>query len=110
MSKDSHSSEAHHSSEDHSLKPYVLVLGALLILTWVTYFAALYDFGHPWSDVVALAIAVTKATLVVAFFMHVKGSTSMIKMSAIGGFFWLVIFFAFVLADVLTRPGIKDFL
>lgn len=102
-------SEHHASEHEHGIKFYAGVLGALLILTWVTYGAALVDFGHPWSDVVALAIAVTKATLVVAFFMHVKESTSMIKMSAVGGFFWLVIFFAFVLADVLTRPGMRDF-
>ncbi len=41
------------------------------------------------------------------FFMHVKGSTSMIKMAAVGGFFWLLIFGAFVLADVLTRPDAR---
>ena len=98
------------SEHGGSLKPYVLVLVALLILTWVTYGAALVDMGHPWSDLVAFLIAATKASLVVVFFMHVKGSTSMIKMSAVGGFFWLVIFFAFVLADVLTRPGILEFL
>ena len=97
-------------AEHHSLKPYVLVLLGLLALTWLTYGAALVDFGHPWSDLVALAIAVTKATLVVTFFMHVKGSTSLIKMSAVGGFFWLLIFFAFVLSDVLTRPGMLEFL
>ena len=98
------------SEHGHSLKPYAIGLGALLILTWVTYGAALVDMGHPWSDLVALLIAVTKASLVVTFFMHVKGSTPLIKMSAVGGFFWLVIFFAFVLSDVLTRPGMLDFL
>ena len=98
------------SEHDHSLKPYVFVLVGLLILTWVTYGAALVDMGHPWSDIVAFAIAVTKASLVVLFFMHVKGSTSLIKMCAVGGFFWLLIFGAFVLADVLTRPGMLDFL
>ncbi len=94
---------------NHSLKPYVLVLGALLVLTWVTYGAALIDMGHPLADIVAFAIAATKASLVVLFFMHVKGSTSMIKMSAVGGFFWLLIFGVFVLADVLTRPGMLEF-
>ena len=97
-------------SHDHSLKPYAFVLAALLVLTWVTYGAALVHMGHPWSDLVALAIAVTKASLVVVFFMHVKGSSPLIKMSAVGGFFWLIIFFAFVLSDVLTRPGMRDFL
>ena len=102
MSEHAH---AHH----HSLKPYFFVLVALLILTWVTYGAALVHMGHPWSDLVALAIAVTKASLVVTFFMHVKGSSPLIKMSAVGGFFWLLIFGAFVLSDVLTRPGMLDF-
>ncbi len=99
-------SEDHH----HSLKPYAFVLGALLILTWVTYGAALVDIGHPWSDLVAFLIAVTKASLVVTFFMHVKGSTSLIKLAAVGGFFWLLIFGAFVLSDVLTRPGMLELL
>lgn len=106
MSEHAHDHADHH---DHSLKPYAVVLLALLGLTWITYGAALVDFGHPWSDVVALGIAMTKAFLVVFFFMHVKGSTSMIKMSAVGGLFWLLIFFAFVLADVLTRPGMREF-
>ncbi len=98
------------SEHHHNLKPYAFVLGALLILTWVTYGAALVHMGHPWSDLVALAIAMTKASLVVLFFMHVKGSTSLIKISAVGGFFWLLIFGAFILADVLTRPGMLDLL
>ena len=98
------------SDHDHNLKPYVFVLVGLLILTWVTYGVALIHMAHPWADIVALAIAMTKASLVVLFFMHVRGSTSMIKMSAVGGFFWLLIFGAFVLADVLTRPGMLDLL
>ncbi len=98
------------SEHHHSLKPYVFVLAGLLILTWVTYGAALIHMPHPWADIVAFAIAVTKASLVVLFFMHVKGATSMIKMAAAGGFFWLLIFGAFVLADVLTRPGMLEFL
>lgn len=86
-----------------SLMPYVWVLVALLVLTGLTVGAALVDFGHPWSDVVALVIALAKATLVVTFFMHVKGSTPLIKLAAAGGFFWLLVFFAFMLADYLER-------
>ena len=87
----------------HSLMPYVWVLVALLVLTGLTVAVALIDFGHPWSDVVALGIALFKATLVVSFFMHVKGSTPLIKLTAAGGFFWLLIFFAFMLSDYLER-------
>ena len=86
-----------------SLKPYVLVLLALLVLTGVTVGVALIDFGHPWSDLVALAIAMTKATLVVVYFMHVRESTSLIKLAAASGFFWIIIFFAFLLSDIMER-------
>lgn len=91
------------SEHHHSIKPYALVLAALLVLTVVTYSAALIDFGHPWSDVIALVIALAKASLVVMFFMHVKGSTPLIKLAAAGGFFWLLVFFAFMLSDYLER-------
>jgi len=93
---------------EHSLKPYVFVLLGLLVLTGITVGAAYVDFGHPWSDLVAVAIAITKASLVVAFFMHVKGSTPLIKVAAIGGFFWLVIFFALIFTDFLTRSFVYD--
>ena len=93
----------HDHAHDHSLKPYVMVLLGLFGLTALTVGVAYIDFGHPWSDVVALTIAVAKATLVVSFFMHVKGSSPVIKITTIGGFFWMLIFFALVLSDVLTR-------
>lgn len=85
------------------LKPYGFVLLALFGLTAVTVLAAYVDFGHPWSDLVALAIALVKATLVVSFFMHVKGSSPLIKLSAVGGFFWVLIFFVIILTDYLER-------
>lgn len=96
--------DAHeHDDHGHSLRPYVLVLLGLLGLTILTVAVAYIDFGHPWSDLVALAIALTKASLVVIFFMHVKGSTTLIKIAAAGGFFWMMIFFALILSDILTR-------
>ncbi len=91
------------SEQSHSLKPYALVLLALFGLTAATVGAAVIDFGKPWSDLVALAIALSKATLVVLFFMHVKGSTSVVKLTVLGGVFWLAILFVFTLCDYLTR-------
>lgn len=98
--------EPHH----HSLKPYVLVLLALFGLTVVTVLAAELPIDEPWSDLVALAIAMVKATLVVYFFMHVQGSTTAIRISALAGFFWLLIFFAIIFTDFLTRDFIFDLL
>lgn len=91
------------SENNHSLMPYVFVLLGLFVLTGLTVAVAYIDFGHPWSDVVALIIALAKASLVVLFFMHVKESTGLIKLAAAGGFFWMILFFAFMLADYVER-------
>ena len=83
---------------------YFLVFLALMVLTALTVWVAFFDLG-PWSNVVALGIAVTKATLVVLFFMHVAHSTRLTKLVVAGGFFWLLILFVFTLNDYLTRTS-----
>jgi len=50
-----------------------------------------------------LTIAVTKAVLVILFFMHVKYSTRLTTLTAIGGFVWLVIMIGFTLNDYMSR-------
>ena len=83
---------------------YFLIFGALMVLTVVTYWVALYDFGA-LNVVIALTVAVTKAVLVVLFFMHVRYSTRLTKIVVIAGFFWLAILIVLTLADYFTRPG-----
>jgi cytochrome c oxidase subunit IV len=54
-----------------------------------------------------LAIAATKATLVILFFMHVRWSSRLTWVVAMAGFFWLLILFT-VLGDYMSRgwvPG-----
>jgi cytochrome c oxidase subunit IV len=85
-----------------SRKVYFLVFGALMILTVVTWLVAQVDLG--WAnDIVALAIAVTKALLVILFFMHVRYSTRMTVLTALAGFFWLAILIFLTLNDYATR-------
>ena len=85
-----------------SRKIYFLVFGALIVLTLVTWLVAQVDLG--WAnDVVALTIAVTKAMLVLLFFMHVRYSTRMTIPTATAGFFWLAILIGLTLSDYLTR-------
>lgn len=81
---------------------YATILTALVILTLVTVWVAYFDFG-PMNNVVALSIAVFKASLVVMFFMHVKYGTKMVKLVVGSSVVWLMILFAFVLQDYLTR-------
>jgi cytochrome c oxidase subunit IV len=85
---------------------YYLVFAALVVGTIVTYLAALVDLG-PLNNVVMLAIACTKAALVVLFFMHVRWSTRLTWVVAMSGFFWLLILFTLGMADYLSRGWIQ---
>jgi cytochrome c oxidase subunit 4 len=81
---------------------YYLVFGALILGTLLTYLAARVDFGV-LNNVVMLAIACTKALLVVLFFMHVRWSTRLTWVVAASGFFWLLILFSITMADYMSR-------
>ena len=57
---------------------YILVFAVLIAFTVLTTAVAYVDLG-PFNTVVALAIAVCKASLVVLFFMHMKYELSLMK-------------------------------
>ena len=76
-----------------------VVLGVLLVLTVA---AAQLNLGH-WNVPIALAIAIAKAALIVLYFMHVRYGSPLVRLFAAGGFFWLLIMLAFVMADVQAR-------
>lgn len=81
---------------------YYLIFAALMIGTYVTVQASYFDLGA-FNAVVALTIAVTKATLVVLFFMHVRYSTRLTWAVILGSILWLGILLALTLGDYLTR-------
>ena len=81
---------------------YVGIFVALLVLTATTTAIAFVDLG-PWNTVVALGIAVVKATLVVLFFMHLKYSPLLNRTVLLGGLFWLAIMIGLTLTDFATR-------
>jgi len=93
-------------AEQHvtSVKMYLGVFLALMVGTALTVIAAKTDLGA-WNDVVMLAIAVTKAVLVILFFMHVKYSTRLTALTAAGGFLFLGILLLYTLNDYLSRGG-----
>lgn len=82
---------------------YFAVFGVLIVMTGITVWVANQDLGR-LNAIVALSIAVFKATLVVLYFMHVRYSSKLTWVFVVAGFFWLVILFAFTLSDYLTRP------
>ena len=88
-----------------SVRTYVMVFLGLIVFTFITVLVAKYDFG--WLNTpVALGIAVTKASLVVIYFMGVRYNTPLTKVVVVGGFFWLFILFGLGMSDYLTRPWI----
>jgi cytochrome c oxidase subunit IV len=81
---------------------YYTIFGALMVLTVVTVVAAFVNLGS-LNFPVALAIALTKATLVVLFFMHVKYSSRLTKMVVGMAVFFLVILLLLTMTDYLSR-------
>jgi cytochrome c oxidase subunit 4 len=103
-----------HENEHHIGSPvvYLTILGALLVGTALTVWASFIDLGEwhiaPgltlfWNPVVALAIACTKMTLVVLFFMHVKYSTKLTKLTVATGLIMFLVLVGMTLSDYFTR-------
>jgi cytochrome c oxidase subunit 4 len=91
------------------IKVYLAVFAALLVLTTVTVLVAFQHLGDPWNDVVALAIAITKASLVIYFFMHVRWSSPMVKLSVASAAIFLLLLFGITWSDYWARkaPAVK---
>ena len=83
-------------------RTYYIIFLVLMVCTYLTWQVAYFDLG-PMNTVVALTIAVFKATLVVLFFMHVKYSTRLTWAVVLGSIFWLGILLTLTLSDYVTR-------
>lgn len=90
---------------EHVVSPklYVLVFISLAILTTATYSIAKIDLG-PFNALVAIIIAMIKSMLVILFFMHVKYSPKMTKVTIFAGFCFLLILLALSMTDYISRP------
>ena len=85
-----------------SRRIYFAIFAALVVLTVVTWSVAKLDLGK-MNAIVALTIAVIKATLVVLYFMHVRYSSRLTWVFVGAGFFWLAIMVALTMGDYMTR-------
>ncbi len=103
--------DAEHQHDEPHVVPlsyYFIVFGVLVVGTIITYFAATIDLDSIFpgaNTLVALLIAFFKMACVVLIFMHVRWSSRLIWLTAIAGFFWLAIMFAFTMQDYLTRSA-----
>ena len=98
--------DPHAFQEPHvPLRVYYMVFVALMffmVLTIAAAFLPHHTLGT-WSTIIALAIATTKAVLVVLYFMHVKYSTRLTWVVVVASFLWLGVLFVLTFADYLTR-------
>ena len=85
-----------------SVKVYVAVFVTLLVMTAATTTISGIDLG-PWNTVVALGIAVFKASLVVLFFMHARYSPRLTHMVILAGLFWLALLLLITFSDFASR-------
>ena len=86
---------------------YITIFVVLLVGTALTVGAAFDDFPWPLNTIVAMTIAIIKATFVVLYFMHVRYSTRLIWVILAAALFWMAILFAFTFSDYLTRDWIS---
>jgi cytochrome c oxidase subunit IV len=94
--------EGHGSDHVVAVGTYVAVFIALMVLTIMTVAASRMDLGA-LNTPVALGIAITKAVLVVLFFMHVKYAPRIIALFVAGALLWLSYLIAGTAADYISR-------
>ena len=104
--------DAHHDNPDNfhvhitPLKTYYTVFGALLFLTIVTVGVSYAGLPATASIVVAMAVAAVKASLVGAWFMHLKYDTKFNVMCFLSAFWFVGLFFIFTTIDLGSRDSI----
>ena len=90
-----------------SVRVYITIFLILLVGTALTVLAAFIDFPWRLNTIVALTIAVVKATFVVLYFMHVRYSSRLVWVIVASALFWMGILFALTFSDYLTRDWIS---
>jgi cytochrome c oxidase subunit 4 len=85
---------------------YIMVWLALVVLTALTVYVALFDFGS-WNTVVALGVATVKGSLVALYFMHLRYDKKFNLILLLGGLMLVSIFFYPTLTDLSSRGAIE---
>ncbi|MBS1704254.1 MAG: hypothetical protein JST40_00155 [Armatimonadetes bacterium] len=102
--------ETHDGDYSHHVVPISKLITTfilLIVLMAATVFASTWHLGDAWyfsvfANLLALGIAVTKALLVISYFMGAKWASNLSKMFIIGGFGWFTTMY-FMFLDYGTR-------
>lgn len=85
-----------------SRKTYLFTWLGLLALTLLTTLISFLDLG-PFSMVIAVAIAVAKASLIVLFFMHAFYEFKLVRVIVAGGIIWFLILTGLTMNAYISR-------
>ena len=96
------SHDGHPADHVVPLGTYIAVFAALMVLTVLTVAASRVDLGV-FNTPLALGIAVTKAVLVILFFMHVKYSSRLIALFLAAAFAGLLLMVVGTGTDYISR-------
>jgi cytochrome c oxidase subunit 4 len=96
------SEPTHHVHTVVQPKVYAAVFGALLFFTALTVGVSYLELGV-FNAVAALGIAVIKGTLVVLFFMHIRYSSKLTKLTLAAGFLTFIVLITMTMTDYISR-------
>jgi cytochrome c oxidase subunit 4 len=107
----SHAGAGGHSHDEHehhvvSPSTYLKVFAGLMVLLVVTLAAAAFDLGA-LNLPIAMAIAIAKVYLIMAFFMHLKFSSTLVRLFALIALAFLLVMFVITMSDYLTRHWLQ---
>jgi cytochrome c oxidase subunit 4 len=86
----------------HPPKVYWRTCAALMLLLALTWGVGYIDLGL-FNLIIAMTISIAKALIVAMFFMHIKGSSRLLHLTATVGVIWLLIMLGLTLTDYFTR-------
>jgi cytochrome c oxidase subunit 4 len=114
------STEHAHAEHDHgdaddgrvhshisSARFYWGIFGALVVLTLLTVKVSYYDFGSA-NIIIALLVATMKASLVAAFFMHLRHDSLFNTLAFLAAFLFLGIFILLTYDDIGKRGRLDN--
>jgi cytochrome c oxidase subunit IV len=90
-------------TSETSVKTYVAILVALIVLTVVTVAFSFLPLAGGWHVASGMIVGAIKASLVVLFFMHAIRSPRITWCVITVSIFFILILFSLTLADVTTR-------
>ncbi len=97
-----HSEQEHLEHASH-VGRYAIVWGALLVFTLLTWGVSRFHLQGGWGLVVALAIAITKGSLVVLFFMHLWDQRGANRLVLVTSLVFVALLIGLTISDNATR-------